>query len=108
MEAYLDEAFPSLAIEGIDMPEDSKPIGGISSDLFFKLLPYIILAVTYAVSFGRKDNNVDIVVQQLAEQRAQVSNMNDKLSTISDRLSRLEGSQESLRRDLDQERQSRH
>jgi hypothetical protein len=77
---------------------------GIPSDLLFKLLPYIILAAGYAFNFGRKDNNVDVVVQQLSEQRALITNIGDKVTTLSERISKVEGSQDSIRRDLDQER----
>jgi len=80
---------------------------GVPSDLLFKLLPYIILAAGYVFNFGRKDNNVDVVVQQLSEQRALITNVADKVSVLSDRISKVEGSQDSLRRDLDQERNYR-
>lgn len=101
----------SSLLEGIaEVPEDQQnktTTVGLPSDLLFKLLPYILLAAGYVFSFGRKDNNVDVIVQQLSEQRALITNLGDKVSTLSDRISKVEGSQDSLRRDLDQERSYR-
>lgn len=110
MEARMEFGAADLLTEDCPVPEEqqNKPTtAGVPSDLLFKLLPYIILAAGYAFSFGRKDNSVDVVVQQLSEQRALITNLGDKVSTLSDRISKVEGSQDSLRRDLDQERNYR-
>ena len=112
MEALLEAYFPLYLRDAtnneelLGMPEESndKRSSGLSSDLLFKLLPYIILVAGYLVGWGKRDNNLDIVVQQLAEQRTMITSVSDHLSQLSDRVSKIEGSQESLRRDLDQER----
>ena len=77
--------------------------GSFSAEMLFKVLPYILLVAGYLVGWGKRDNNVDVVVQQLGEQRTAIAGLADRVQTLSDRISKIEGSQDSLRRDVDQE-----
>lgn len=87
-----------------------KKTSAVSSDFLFKLLPYGLVVASYLVGQGRKDSNLEGVEKQLALQQAAIVALSDRVATLTEKIARIEGSQESLRRevrDSDQDRPSR-
>jgi hypothetical protein len=96
-----------LLIEmGAEESSDKKS-AGVSSDFLFKLLPYGLIVASYLVGQGRRDSSLEGVEKQLALQQAAIVSLSDRVGTLTEKIARIEGSQESLRRevrDSDQDR----
>lgn len=82
---------------------EEKKLSGINVESLIKWIGVLALLGGWIFTLGKKDNNADIVVQQLSEQRTLIQSLSDKVGLLSDRLARVEALQDSSRRDRNQD-----
>lgn len=87
------------------MPEDKeeKKSSSLSFDVN-KWLPYIIIFGGWLINWGKDSSNIESLRNQVAADHAVMQTMSDRLSSMSDRLIRVETNVEAMKKDQDQER----